>query len=154
MAITAASISASLARGATIRVSAEQVCPELRYAACTERAAAAAGSASGMTISGDLPPSSSDTRLTDCEASSMTRLPASVEPVNDTMSTSGWTAMASPTTGPTPVTRLKTPAGRPTDSTISARTNAFSGATSEGLTTTVQPAASAGATLAAIWCSG
>jgi len=49
---------------------------------------------------------------------------------------------------------LKTPAGSPAASITSARTNAFSGAMSLGLTTTVQPAASAGATLAAIWCSG
>ena len=84
----------------------------------------------------------------------MTRLPARVEPVNDTMSTSGCEAMASPTTGPTPVTRLNTPGGRPMSSRISARMKALSGATSLGLSTTVQPAASAGATLAAIWCSG
>jgi hypothetical protein len=63
-------------------------------------------------------------------------------------------ASASPTTGPYPVTRLNTPAGRPTCSKISASTNALSGATSLGFNTTVHPAASAGATLAAIWCSG
>ena len=36
------------------------------------------------------------------------------------MSTSGWAAMASPTTGPKPVTRLNTPAGSPTSSKMSA----------------------------------
>ena len=87
-------------------------------------------------------------------ATSVTRLPARVEPVKDTMSTSRWAAMASPTTGPNPVTRLNTPAGRPTSSMMSASTKALSGATSLGFTTTVQPAARAGATLAAIWCSG
>ena len=81
-------------------------------------------------------------------------MPARVEPVNETMSTPGWAAMASPTTGPKPVTRLNTPAGRPISSKISARTKALRGATSLGLTTTVQPAARAGATLAAIWCKG
>ena len=60
------------------------------------------------------------------------------------MSTSGCAAMASPTTGPVPVTRLNTPAGRPISSMISARMNALSGATSLGLSTTVQPAARAG----------
>ena len=84
----------------------------------------------------------------------MTRLPARVEPVNDTMSTLGCDAMASPTTGPTPVTRLKTPAGRPTSSMTSARAKALRGATSLGLSTTVQPAARAGATLSTIWKSG
>jgi hypothetical protein len=67
---------------------------------------------------------------------------------------SRWPAIASPTTGPKPVTRLNTPAGRPSSSKLSARTKAFSGATSLGLSTTVHPAASAGATLAAIWCKG
>ena len=61
----------------------------------------------------DLPPNSSATRLTVAAATSATRLPARVEPVNETMSTSGWAAMASPTTGPKPDTRLNTPAGRP-----------------------------------------
>ena len=92
--------------------------------------------------------------MTVAEASSDTRLPARVEPVNETMSTPGWEAMASPTTGPNPVTRLNTPAGSPTCSKISASTKALSGATSLGLSTTVHPAARAGATLAAIWWSG
>ena len=39
-------------------------------------------------------------------------------------------------------------------SMISARMNALTGATSDGLSTTVQPAASAYATLAPIWLSG
>ena len=102
----------------------------------------------------DLPPSSSATRFTVWAASSDTRFPARVEPVKLTMSTSGWAAMASPTTGPVPVTRLNTPAGRPSPSMISARMKALSGATSLGLSTTVQPAARAGATLATIWWSG
>ncbi len=106
-----------------------------------------------MTL-GDFPPSSSATRFTLSAASCITRLPARVDPVNDTMSTSGCEAMASPTTGPTPVTRLNTPGGSPTSSRISARMKAFSGATSLGFRTTVHPTANAGATLAAIWCSG
>ncbi len=106
-----------------------------------------------MTLA-DFPPSSRATRLTVAAATSDTLLPARVEPVNDIMSTPSWPARASPTTGPNPVTRLNTPAGRPTSSKMSASTNAFRGATSLGLRTTVQPAANAGATLAAIWCSG
>ncbi len=84
-------------------------------------------------------------------ASSMTRLPARVEPVNDTMSTLGCEAMASPTTGPTPLTKLNTPGGSPTSSITSARMNALIGATSLGLSTTVQPAANAGATFSTTW---
>src|SRR4051794_27096192 len=62
----------------------------------------------------------------------------------------GCPAIASPTTGPVPVTRLKTPAGRPAASITSARMKALSGTISLGFSTTVQPAARAGATLQAI----
>ena len=102
----------------------------------------------------DLPPSSSATRLTVCAATSEMRLPARVEPVKEIMSTCGCLTSASPAAGPKPVTRLNTPLGRPAASTTSARMKALNGATSEGFSTTVQPAASAGATLSAIWCSG
>ena len=101
-----------------------------------------------------LPPSSRATRFTVFEATSLTRLPARVEPVKLTMSMPAWAEMASPTVWPSPLTRLKTPRGRRTESMISARMNALSGATSLGLSTTVHPAASAGATFAAIWWSG
>ena len=111
-------------------------------------------SASSRITFGDLPPSSIATGFTVAAASSETRRPARVEPVKETMSTPGCAAIASPTTGPIPVTRLKTPAGRPTDSITSARMKAFSGTTSLGFSTTVQPAASAGPILAVIWCSG
>ena len=94
-----------------------------------------------------MPPSSIATGLTVPEASSLTRLPARVEPVKETMSTPGWAAIASPTTGPVPVIRLKTPAA----SITSARMKALSGVTSLGLRTIVQPTARAGATLQAIW---
>src|SRR5436189_3084746 len=107
-------------------------------------------SASSSTTAADLPPSSSATRLTVFDATSDTRLPAAVEPVNDTMSTCGCAAIASPTTGPYPVTRLKTPAGTPAASITSASKKALRGATSDGFSTTVQPAAIAGATLSAI----
>ncbi len=44
--------------------------------------------------------------------------------------------------------------GRPISCTISARMKAFSGATSDGLSTNVQPAASAPPSLQMIWCNG
>ena len=62
--------------------------------------------------------------------------------------------MASPTTRPEPETMLSTPAGRPISCAASASMNALSGAISAGFSTTVQPAASAGAILQTIWCSG
>ena len=82
------------------------------------------------------------------------RAPASVEPVIEIMSTSGCTQSASPTVRPGPVTRLKTPAGSPTSWMISASTNALSGVSELGLSTMVQPATNAGATLPMIWWSG
>jgi hypothetical protein len=49
---------------------------------------------------------------------------------------------------------LNTPAGSPAPAKISPSSHADIGATSLGLTTTVQPAASAEATFAASWCTG
>ena len=60
---------------------------------------------------GDLPPSSWATRLTVSAAAFATCAPARVEPVKDTMSMPGCAAIAAPTVGPSPLTRLKTPAG-------------------------------------------
>ena len=67
---------------------------------------------------------------------------------------SGWADMASPTVGPSPLTRLNTPGGTPASSRISAKTTASSGAISEGFSTMVQPAANAGPTLQVIWLRG
>ena len=53
-----------------------------------------------------------------------------------------------------PVSTLKTPAGKPASSASTASASAVSGVCSAGLTTTVQPAASAGATLRVIMASG
>ncbi len=153
-ALASSSTSASRSRGTSIRVSALQVWPELRKHLATPSGTARAKSASSRRTFGDLPPSSIATGLTVAAASSETRRPARVEPVKETKSTPGWPAIASPTTGPIPVTRLKTPGGRPTDSITSARMKAFSGTISLGFSTTVQPAARAGATLAPIWFSG
>ena len=58
-----------------------------------------------------LPPSSSATFLTVSAPVCITSFPARVEPVNEIMSISGLAEIASPTTGPVPVTRLNTPAG-------------------------------------------
>jgi hypothetical protein len=61
---------------------------------------ARARSASSKTMLVDLPPSSKVTFFTVRAASSATRVPARVEPVKLTMSTSAWLAITSPTTGP------------------------------------------------------
>ena len=83
-----------------------------------------------------------------------TSAPTAVEPVMDTMSTSGWVEKASPSSAPAPFTMLNTPAGAPASSMHSASRSAESGAYWLGLSTMVQPAASAGATLAIDWFIG
>ncbi len=50
--------------------------------------------------------------------------------------------------------QVEDPGGSPAASVASAKSWAVSGVSSAGLRTTVQPAASAGATLATIWWSG
>ena len=130
-----------------MRVHAEQVWPEFSIALRAPAGMAFSNGASSSTTNADLPPSSSVTFLMRSPASAPTRLPARTEPVKLTMSTSGCDAMASPATGPYPVTMFSTPAGKPIASQASASRKAFSGATSLGFRTTVQPAAKAGATL-------
>ena len=103
---------------------------------------------------GDLPPSSWCTRLTVGAALRATSMPARVLPVKDTMSTPGWLEIAAPTVGPSPLTRLNTPAGTPAACMTSVQICAEKGAISEGLSTIVQPTARAGATLQAIWLTG
>lgn len=78
-------------------------------------------------------------------AAAAIRRAVGTEPVKLMRRTSGWAARGAPTSSPYPCTRLKTPGGSPASCVMSARSEAVSGAHSEGLTTTVEPAASAGA---------
>ena len=96
-------------------------------------------------MTGDLPPSSSVTRFSVSVAARLMILPTSVEPVNATLSTSGWRTRRSPAVSPMPVTMLTTPAGIPASATRSASLSAVSGVCSAGFNTSVQPAARAGA---------
>ena len=141
-------------RGTSMRVGALQDWPALAITALTPPATARSRSASSRMRFGDLPPSSWHTRLTVGAAARATSIPARVEPVKETRSIPPWAAMAAPTTGPSPSTRLKAPAGTPASCRMSATMWAEKGATSEGFSTTVQPAASAGASLAMSWFSG
>ena len=83
-----------------MRVQAMQVCPPLTKQLASPTLTAFARSASGRITHADLPPSSSETFFTVSAPTAATRRPAAVEPVNETMSTSGCAASASPTTGP------------------------------------------------------
>lgn len=137
-----------------MRVGALQVWPELCITASVPARTTFGTSTSPNTMLADLPPSSRDTRLIDGAAATPTAPPTAVDPVSDTMSTSGWTANALPRADPAPLSMLKTPAGTPAASTASAKTRADSDARRLGLSTMVQPAASAGATLQVTWFIG
>ena len=74
-----------------------------------------------------------------------TTRPIRVEPVKDTLSISGCRLIASPTTGPSPLTMLSTPGGN-TSCRISTSRMEEVGVVSAGLITMVLPAARAGPT--------
>ena len=140
--------------GTSMRVGALQDWPLLLKQSATPQRTAASRICSSSTTSGDLPPSSWCTRFTVSAPAFATAMPARVEPVNDTMSTSGCVDSAWPTPGPSPCTRLNTPLGTPASCMTSAKIVPDSGAISLGFSTMVQPAASAGATLQVIWFMG
>jgi hypothetical protein len=71
--------------------------------------------------------------------------PTSVEPVNTILATSGWSTKRWPTIEPLPGSTWKTSSGRPASRASSASRIAVIGVSSAGLSTTVLPAASAGA---------
>jgi hypothetical protein len=103
-------------------------------------------SASAKTTLADLPPSSSVTRLIVPAADSAIRRPTSVEPVKAILATSGCSTSRWPQTDPGPATTFTTPAGMPASSAIRWSSTAVSGVNSAGFSTSVLPAASAGAT--------
>ena len=96
-------------------------------------------------MTGDLPPSSSVMRVMLSMQAWPMSLPTSVEPVKLTLLTSGCETRGAPVPGPSPVTTLNTPGGKPASWISSASISAVSGVCSAGLSTRVQPAASAGA---------
>ena len=89
-------------RSTRIRERAQQSWPALSKTAYGAAAAAAAMSASAKTMLALLPPSSRVTRFTWSAQPAMICLPTSVEPVKQTLRTSGWVTNRSPTTEPLP----------------------------------------------------
>jgi hypothetical protein len=81
-------------------------------------------------------------------------LPTPGEPVNAILSTPGCSINACPAEVPYPGTTFSTPGGSPAASAISPSASAVSGVNSAGLSTTVQPQASAGATFHIAFISG
>ncbi len=75
----------------------------------------------------------------------MIRSPTSVDPVKTTLRTIRCVTKRSPTTEPLPGITVRTPSGMPASSASSPMRMAVNGVTSAGFSTTVQPAASAGA---------
>src|SRR5688572_19732971 len=101
-------------------------------------------SQSASTTLGDLPPSSSVTDAIVLAAAAMTLGPVAVDPVKVTCLTAGLATSGAPTPTPVPVTTLHTRSGSPALLSSSASISAVIGVCSAGLTTAVQPAASAG----------
>ena len=130
-----------------------QPCPAWVVICMAVDATAWAMGASSSTTAADLPPSSRKTRLRLPAAAVMTRRPVAVEPVKLTRSTRGSSASCWPTSWPADVTTLRTPAGMSVSSSASLPSSvAHHGVSGAGLSTTVFPAARAGATLARlIW---
>ena len=105
--------------------------------------AAAAMSASSKTTTGALPPSSRWTRFRSAAAAAATSMPARTLPVMETMAGVGWSTSSRPVSR-SPHTTLKAPSGRNSDM-ISAISRVEAGVVSDGFSTMVLPAASAGA---------
>mmetsp|Transcript_11098 Transcript_11098/g.19329 ORF Transcript_11098/g.19329 Transcript_11098/m.19329 type:complete len:269 (-) Transcript_11098:300-1106(-) len=126
------------------------VCPELRNALATVAVAANSRSASSNTTRGALPPNSRDTRLTEEAADAISSLPTAVDPVNPIFRTLSFVVSSRPMAGASPMMMFKHPSGRPARSANTARARAERGVDSAGFSTTVHPAASAGATFRVI----
>ena len=99
-------------------------------------------------MKGAFPPSSRETFLTWSAHWRMRSFPTSVEPVKPTLRTVGFEVSSRPISGASsasPVTTEKTPGGTPASSARAAIASADNGVCSAGLSTMVQPTASAGA---------
>ena len=94
-------------------------------------------------MKGELAPSSSETFLTVPAHRAISCLPASMLPVNETFLTSGLSSSAGISVSSSPVSTDRTPRGSPAFSASTQSASAENGACDAGLSTTVQPAASA-----------
>ena len=131
-----------------------QICPEWKDQVEPMQPIAPFTSASSKTTQAPLPPSSSSVRFMVRAAFSAMVTPTWVEPVKLTQSTSSESTSAAEEAGPLPLTRLTTPGGKPTSLRMRTSSTMASGSCGAGLTTTVLPAASAGATFPAMLTMG
>src|SRR4051812_38833758 len=153
--VLAATLTASsyFSRGTTSLVVIAQPWPAWMQAANAVAPATAATSASSSAMAADLPPSSRNTFFSVGAAAAMIARPVAVEPVNETMSTRGSVVSRAATSLDRGLTTLRAPGGISVCSAASRPSSqASQGVSGAGLSTTVQPAASAGPALARlIW---
>ena len=128
-----------------MRVGALQDWPVL-FIQCKTPRLTAFSSASANTMFAPLPPNSRWTFFSVSAAFFEIAVPARVDPVKLTISTSLCPESCVPTPRPSPFTKLKTPGGNPASSIISAKIRAFKGLSSDGFRTIVQPATAAAPT--------
>ena len=120
--------------------------PDVSKLSFTGSTAASRSYRSLRKICGLLPPVSSATRfMFDWPAYPSNSFPTAVEPVKDSLTTSGCSASALPASDPKPFTTLNTPAGPRASTNRAARRRHDMGAFSAGLSTTQLPAARIGA---------
>ena len=140
------------------REPAQHTCPWLNQIALTIWSTVESWSTELKTTIGDLPPSSRDTIFTSWAQRAITSRPVRSDPVKATLSTPGCFTSGAPASAPVPVTMFTTPRGSatvsPTACTIAPSSSAVIGVSSDGFRTTVQPAASAGASFHAAISSG
>ncbi|MNL37516.1 hypothetical protein D3C87_1596660 [compost metagenome] len=111
-------------------------------------------SASSNTMKGAFPPSSIDIFFIEVAQAAVSIFPTAVEPVKVSFLTNGWRVRTEPIPAGAPVTTLMTPFGIPASWDRNASASAESGVTSDGFRTTVQPAASAGASFRVTMADG
>ena len=129
-----------------MRVWATQACPVFMIPENTSIGTEAARSTSSSRMAADFPPSSRVHGLSISAARLPISLPTAELPVKEKMSMSGLDVSACPVSIP-PGTIDSTPSGSPASANTSAKAFALSGVSAAGLSTTVQPASSAGPSL-------
>src|ERR1700712_2812040 len=122
----------------------------LRYFETMAPSTLASISAPSNTPTGACPPSSKPSFFTPTAACWYRILPPSGDPVKPTKRTAGCSHNTLPIADELPVIMLNTPFGTPAFSASATSASAVSGVSLAGLSTTVQPAASAGETLRVI----
>ena len=154
MALTCSITSSAFVSGTSSRLVIAQPWPAWEQMVKLATIAARPRSASSRTMYADLPPSSRNTFFTVSLAAAMMRRPTAVEPVKLTMSTRGSVVSTSPTSTALDEITLRTPGGRSVSAAMRANDWVTHGVSGGPFTTTVQPAASAGATFARVIWSG